>query len=184
MLLCLSLSQTPAQRVSRNFNDVSLSEVLKNLSNATKRYDISFIYNELEDFRVTARISRKTIPEAVHEVVGFYPMRISVGDSIITVECTHKTNLHLKGRIIDENSKPLPYANIALLNPADSVVIGGGVSNESGIFVIPLEEEITKETVAFSSSGMSTLKVRPFTATSNMPCSSLLVIPFGADSGI
>lgn len=141
MLLCLSLSQTPAQRVSRNFNDVSLSEVLKNLSNATKRYDISFIYNELEDFRVTARISRKTIPEAVHEVVGFYPMRISVSDSIITVECTHKTNLHLKGRIIDENSKPLPYANIALLNPADSVVIGGGVSNESGIFVIPLDKQ-------------------------------------------
>ena len=45
----------------------------------------------------------------------------------------------MKGRVIDEHSQPIAYANISLLNPADSSLIGGGVSNENGDFVIPTE---------------------------------------------
>ncbi len=55
----------------------------------------------------------------------------------IYVECIHKTEHHLKGLVVDENNLPLPYANVTLLNPADSTMVGGGVTNESGRFVIP-----------------------------------------------
>ena len=41
--------------------------------------------------------------------------------------------------MIDEQQQPLAYANISLLNPADSSLIGGGVSNEAGDFVIPTD---------------------------------------------
>ncbi|MBR1558043.1 MAG: TonB-dependent receptor, partial [Prevotella sp.] len=41
----------------------------------------------------------------------------------------------------DENGQPVPYANVYLLHPSDSTVIGGGVSNEAGVFVIPYEQE-------------------------------------------
>ena len=51
--------------------------------------------------------------------------------------CIHKTEHHLKGLVVDENNLPLPYANVTLLNPADSTMVGGGVTNESGRFVIP-----------------------------------------------
>lgn len=73
------------------------------------------------------------------QVVGFYPMRISVADSLITVECTHKTESHLTGTIVDEQNLPVGYATVALLNPADSTLLGGGVSNEAGYFAIPYE---------------------------------------------
>ena len=53
------------------------------------------------------------------------------------MECIHKTEHHLKGLVVDENNLPLPYANVTLLNPADSTMVGGGVTNESGRFVIP-----------------------------------------------
>ena len=145
-LLSLSFLQVEAQRqrtesathISRTFNDVSLSEALRELNRATKRYEVSFIYNELEDFRVTTDIRHKTVPEAVQQVVGFYPMRIVVGDSLITVECTYKTDYHFTGTVIDEQSRPVAYASIAVLNPADSTVISGGISNEAGHFVIPV----------------------------------------------
>ncbi|MBQ9203544.1 MAG: TonB-dependent receptor family protein [Prevotella sp.] len=66
-------------------------------------------------------------------------MTVKPDDHEIYVECTHKTDRHLTGTIIDEQGLPVAYANIAVLNPADSTLLGGGVSNESGYFAIPYE---------------------------------------------
>ena len=60
MFLGLSLIQAEAQTISQTFNDVSLSEVLRTLNDATSRYDVNFIYNELEDFRVSTSIQNQT----------------------------------------------------------------------------------------------------------------------------
>lgn len=133
MIFCLSLAGAKAQTVSCSFNNVSLSEALRTLNDASSRYDVNFIYNELEDFRVSTNVQKQTIPDAVRQVVGFYPMRISVSDSLITVECTHKTERHLKGRLIDESGDPLVYATVAIYTPQDSTLIDGGVTNDSGI---------------------------------------------------
>lgn len=40
------------------------------------------------------------------------------------------------GRIIDEQSQPMPFANVVLLNPADSTFIVGTVSKKDGTFSI------------------------------------------------
>ena len=140
VLLCWSLIHAEAQTISLSFNDVSLSEALRTLNNATSRYEVNFIYNELEDFRVSTTIQEQTVPDAVRQVVGFYPMRICVADSLITVECTHKTERHLTGRLLDESGESLAYATIALYTPKDSTFLNGGVSNNSGVFVIPVEQ--------------------------------------------
>jgi len=41
-----------------------------------------------------------------------------------------------KGRIIDENSKPIPYANVMLINKTDSSFISGTTTNGNGQFSI------------------------------------------------
>ena len=131
-----------AQKVTRNYDNVSMSEALRDLNEQSRDYTISFMYNELEDFRVTTHLQNKPIPDAVVQIVGFYPVRVvKRGDSEIYVECTHKTDRHLKGTIIDEQGQPVAYANIAVLNPADSTLLGGGVSNESGYFAVPIEQD-------------------------------------------
>ena len=129
--------------VNGKYEDVSLSEALLQLSQEQTDYTISFIYNELEDFRITTTVSRKTLPDAIRQMIGFYPVRITEkpDDKEIFVECTHKTDRHLIGTIIDEQGLPLAYANVAILNPADSMLLGGGVSNESGYFAIPYEQD-------------------------------------------
>ena len=131
-----------AQRISHTYNNVSLSDALLGLNNMQKEYVINFLYNELEDFRITTTVSRKTLPDAIRQMIGFYPVRMTVkpDDHEIYVECTHKTDCRLTGTIIDELGQPMPYANIAVLNPADSTLLSGGVSNESGYFAIPYEQ--------------------------------------------
>ncbi len=129
------------QRISHIYNNVSLSEALLQLNNEQKEYVVNFLYNELEDFRITATIKNKKLPDAIQQMIGFYPVRMTVkpDDHEIYVECTHKTDRHLTGTIVDEQDQPVGYANVAILNPADSALLGGGVSNESGYFAIPYE---------------------------------------------
>ena len=131
-----------AQRISHIYNNVSLSEALLGLNNAQDEYVINFLYNELEDFRITTTISRKSLPDAIQQMIGFYPVRMTVkpDDREIYVECIHKTDRHLTGTIIDEQGQPVAYANIAILNPIDSTLLSGGVSNESGYFAIPYDQ--------------------------------------------
>ena len=129
-----------AQRVSRDYHDRSMSKVLIDLDRASSRYHISFIYNELEDFTVTKQLEDRPVLDAVRDVIGFYPLTMNVGDSIITVECINKAERRLIGQLIDENNNPVIFANIQLMAIADTAFITGGVSNENGQFVIPCEE--------------------------------------------
>ena len=137
---CLVFAGVQAQKITREYNDVSLSEALRQLNEQSEDYTISFLYNELEDFRITTSVRRKTIPDAIHQMIGFYPIRMTVEEKEIAVECPQKTTSRYKGAIIDEQGLPIAYANIALLSPQDSTLLAGGVSNESGLFVIPCEQ--------------------------------------------
>ena len=138
LLLCSLVNTATAQRITHNFQNVSMSDALKYIQQQTGNQKIVFIYNELEDFTVTTNVKNKSVPDAIRQIIGFYPIEMTLGDNNdIYVECIHKTEHHLKGLVVDENNLPLPYANVTLLNPADSTMVGGGVTNESGRFVIP-----------------------------------------------
>ena len=142
LLLCAIVSVCWAQKITRNFQNESLSDALKFIQSQTTNYDLIFIYDELEDFRVTTNVQHKSVPDAIQQLVGFYPVRIvKSGEHEIYLECTHKANRHLKGTIIDEAGQPVAYANVYLLHPSDSTVIGGGVSNEAGYFAVPYDTE-------------------------------------------
>jgi hypothetical protein len=75
IVLC-SFINAQAQKITRSYDNVSMSEALRDLNEQTHEYNISFLYNELEDFRVTTNIRRKSIPGAIMQVIGFYPVRV------------------------------------------------------------------------------------------------------------
>ena len=144
LVCCLVFAGVQAQRITHNYNNVSLSEALRQLNEQSEEYIISFLYNELEDFRITTSVHRKTVPDAIRQMIGFYPIRMTVEPEIanpsqqeIIVECPQKTAPRYKGTIIDEKGLPVACANVYLLHPSDSSLISGGVSNEAGLFVIP-----------------------------------------------
>ena len=140
--LCLVTTLALAQRITRRYDNVSMSKVLMELNDLQQEYTVNFIYDELEDFKVTTDIKHEKLTDAILQIVGFYPIRVvKSGEHEIFVECTHKTDRHLTGTIIDEQGVPVAYANVAILNPADSTLLSGGVSNESGYFAVPYEQE-------------------------------------------
>lgn len=148
-LLCTFALAMSAQHIQRNYHDRSMSDVLIDLDKASKRYKISFIYNEMEDFTVTQNVKTANIPDAIRKVIGFYPMQMTVGDSLITVECIRKSERKLIGRLIDNHNLPVEFANIQLLNPKDSSFLCGGVSNANGDFVIPCQQKQALMKVSF-----------------------------------
>lgn len=135
--MLLSAAAT-AQRVSLNFNNATMAEALRTINKATSRYTINFIFDDLEDFRVTTRVRNQTVVNAIRQVIGFYPIEMTtVGDTVINVECAQKTSQRYIGRVVDEEGRGAEFANITLLSPVDSTIVGGGVSNEDGYFTIP-----------------------------------------------
>ena len=154
LALLLTVGTQAQQRVSRKYDGVSLSEALGQLARQQTDYDIMFLYDELEDFRVTTTVRHQTLPDAIRQMIGFYPIRMTVDDSHsgrkkIFVECTHKTGRRLTGTIVDEQGQPVAYANVYLLHPSDSSVVGGGVSNEAGFFVVPYELPVVLMRVSY-----------------------------------
>ena len=126
-----------SQRVVHNFRDAPMSKALKMIESSASKYKINFIYNELEDFTVTTYVDSKTIPDAIRDVIGFYPIKMTVDGDNIFVECIQKESTKMMGEVVDKNGQPIIYANISLLSAKDSTLINGGVSNQAGQFVIP-----------------------------------------------
>ena len=65
IIFCAFSTLTQAQHI---FQGTSLSEALIELDRSSKHYDISFVYDELEDFTVTKTVKRgRYLPDAVRE---------------------------------------------------------------------------------------------------------------------
>ena len=157
LLLCLIAMSAKAQRLTHDFQGASLSEALIWIDNAQDSYKLNFIFDELEDFTVTASLKNVSVRDAVRQVCGFYPMHLTFDEQEIYIECFQKETQKVIGRVIDEQGCPIEYANISLLRTTpeqysetnstyvngqgnvktDGAFINGGVSNENGDFVIP-----------------------------------------------
>ena len=74
MMMCCSCVVTQSQHI---FHGTSLSKALIELDQSSKRYDISFVYNDLEDFTVTTSFKGLGLEDALRQVVGLYPVRIT-----------------------------------------------------------------------------------------------------------
>ena len=178
LVCCMTFAAAQAQRVTRTYRDVSMAEALRQLAAESRDYTIYFLYNDLEDFTVTTSVRNKSVPDAIRQMIGFYPIIMTQGENgEIYVECTHKTKRHLKGVVVDEQNLPLPYANVTLLNPADSVMVGGGVTGESGRFVIPNDHGKVIARISYvgykteyrlcTRDNVGTIKMRPDATTLN-----------------
>ena len=128
-----------AQRISCDYRNVPLSEVLRQLNREQGQWSINFLYDDLEAFRITTQVRNASVPDAVRQILGFYPLRMIVRERDIYVECPERTGRRYVGELRDELGGPVAFANVSLLSPSDSSVISRGVSSEGGTFVIPCD---------------------------------------------
>ena len=48
---------------------------------------------------------------------------------------------NITGRIIDEQSQPMPFANVVLVNRVDSAYVAGAVTKDDGTFSISTDKQ-------------------------------------------
>ena len=137
LTVILPLAMTKAQTVNHDFQDVSLSEALLTLDNDCDTITVNFVYDDLEDFRVTANVQGATIMQAVKQVCGYYPMRITQLNTDIFVECTQRDSVRFIGQVLDANRAPIRFANVTLLSAHNRDTLNYGLTNDDGYFVIP-----------------------------------------------
>lgn len=129
-----------AQRITRSYHNMPMPEVLKDMNRAQTKYIINFVYDDLEDFRVSGSVENVDVPDAIRQLIGFYPISITEEqEHVLLVECQQKTSQRYKGTIVDAEGNPIEFANIALLSAKDSSLLTGGVSNANGYFAIPCD---------------------------------------------
>lgn len=155
ILLSLLALCVNAQTVTRQYNNVSMAQALRELNQLQHTYIVNFIYNDLEDFRLTLSVKNQTVPDAIRKMIGFYPITLTEQGNNLFVECISKGKHRFKGRLVDENGQPMEYANVVLLSVADSSFLAGGVTNASGVFVIPYDAD--RVIARFSYVGYKTL---------------------------
>lgn len=61
--------------------------------------------------------------------------------SVMCLIATASTAQGISGRVIDEQSQPMPFANVVLLNCTDSVFIVGAVTKGDGTFTIETDKQ-------------------------------------------
>ena len=128
-----------AQSISRKYVDVPMSHVMADINSATPDYDLYFIHDELEVFPVTCQFKRLPIIDAIKKVIGFYPVKMTITDHRIFLECTQKRSAIIRGKIIGHTAEPIPYASVILSHPQTRKTINTGISNESGKFSVPCD---------------------------------------------
>ena len=61
--------------------------------------------------------------------------------SVMCLVAIASTAQGISGRVIDEQSQPMPFANVVLLNRTDSVFIVGAVTKDDGTFTIETDKQ-------------------------------------------
>lgn len=125
--------------VSGTYSNRPLSDVLVDIERQAKGdVTINFAYEKLEDYPITSSFNDIEPWGAVLKVIGFYPVKATLQDKIITVQPRYDSLVRITGRLIDERENPLQWANVAVYADSDSVPLMCGVTDESGRFVLPL----------------------------------------------
>ena len=61
--------------------------------------------------------------------------------SLICLVAIASTAQDISGRVIDEQAQPMPFANVVLVNRADSAFIAGAVTKDDGTFSISIDKQ-------------------------------------------
>lgn len=139
LYICLlqGMTSLAQQTVTLHFHDVPLPEALLQIHQAAPQNPVSFIYDELEDFTVTADIRQLSVADAVRKVTEHYPIRLTFDGNKIYVECTQKEPFRLRGRVTNRQGTPIRDANITIIGRDGHSIVNHGVSNANGQFVVP-----------------------------------------------
>lgn len=123
------------------FHSIRLSEALNRIAEDHPSLILNFIYNELDNYKVSARIDTDNPYEALRQTVGQNPVSVIKKGNRFYVEAMQHGRFIYSGRAVGSDMDPVAAATVMLLEPGDSTVITYGITDAAGRFAIPCDRE-------------------------------------------
>lgn len=124
-----------------SFSAQPLAKALSLMADEHPEIEINFIYNELENYKTSARVDTSDPYEALRKIIGFNPIAIIQKGNIFYIEALQHGTYCYTGRAVGTDNEPVVAATVMLLAPKDSAVITYGITDETGRFAIPCDHQ-------------------------------------------
>lgn len=156
ILLTLLLCMTPEIKGDNDYTGRKLGDALTEFCKKNPDLKISFIYDELEHYKVRESAKSGDAMQVLRSLVAMNPVSLTVEGDEIYIEARQKGKYKFTGRTVDGlTGEPVRYATVLLQNPKDSTTVTYGVTDENGYFSIPCDRKNIQ--ARFSSIGYNTL---------------------------
>ena len=130
-----------AETFSYKFNSTPLSQAIREIAMEHPDLDINFIYNELENYKTSAKIHTDNPYDALRQAIGLNPVTVVKSKNTYYVEALQHGKFRYKGIVIGSDKEPVIAATVMLLMPKDSTVLTYGITDNEGRFSIPCDRQ-------------------------------------------
>ncbi len=141
MLGAMVFSGAIADTFEYKFKSTPIAVALSTLSEEHPQIEINFIYDELENYNISASVSTDDPYDALRTIVGFNPITISKKNDRYFLEALQRGKYRYTGVLEGNDREPVTAATVMILSPKDSTVITYGMTDESGHFSIPCDKK-------------------------------------------
>ena len=148
-LLWAGLTQAQEKKITAEFKDTPLSNVLKQLEKLST-YKILFTYDDVQSYKVTVSLKDATITEALQKVLDGKPFvfsDVANGKYISVVYQPKKksdTTKEIKGKVVDSKGETVIGATVRVVNATI-----GTATDIDGNFTLRVPEDVTTLEVGF-----------------------------------
>lgn len=114
--ICVFIGMPPAQafgqdlskRIDLTCQNEPMPSVLKKVEKVSG-FKVLFTYNEVQRFKVTVNLQKKTVNEIINAIVAPFPLRYKIEGKYISISAqAGKENRQITGKVKDSNGDPLP----------------------------------------------------------------------------
>ena len=148
-LLSAGLTQAQEKKITTEFKDTPLSNVLKQLEKLST-YKILFTYDDVQSYKVTVSLKDATITEALQKVLDGKPFvfsDVANGKYISVVYQPRRksdTTKEIKGKVVDSKGETVIGATVRVVNATI-----GTATDIDGNFTLRVPENVTTLEVGF-----------------------------------
>ncbi|MDE6792841.1 MAG: TonB-dependent receptor family protein [Muribaculaceae bacterium] len=129
------------QKITYNFKSKSLSEALALIADQHPEININFIYNELDNYKVSANIDTDNVFKALKQLTDLNPVSVIKKGNRYYIEALQHGKFRYYGQVVDTDNEPVVAATVMLLAPKDSTVVTYGITDTDGRFSIPCDRK-------------------------------------------
>lgn len=159
LFLIIAIVQIAYAENYGNYVGLSLGEALTDFCKKNPDLRISFIYNELENYKVKETPKSSDPMQVLRSLVAMNPVSLTIEGEEIYIESRQRGKYKYVGNTIDGiTGEPVSFATVLLQNPKDSTTITYGITDENGYFSIPCDRKNVQ--ARFSSVGYKTLYLK------------------------